>query len=153
MVLHWKTAVSSNTIEKKRVKLFLVLWYMIFLVVIWIRFDNTVDEAICQSSRVNRCCLSYMGKHMQRDHSGIAFKSNDPGCMWGILQMLDHSHWHNFKKRLPYKRHCGGRHAMGKQTWFTLTVNRLLPTFSRSYFWILLLWLHLQNILVCLCCV
>ncbi|KAK9280279.1 hypothetical protein L1049_013967 [Liquidambar formosana] len=52
-----------------------------------------------------------MGKHLQREHSNPQFEGNHPGCMWGILHILDYHYWHNVKKLLPRRRNSRGRHA------------------------------------------
>lgn len=54
-----------------------------------------------------------MRKHMRRKHSAAAFENAHPGCMWGILQVLDYHHWRHVKKMLPLRRHGGGRRSEG----------------------------------------
>ncbi|XP_057970902.1 uncharacterized protein LOC131159763 [Malania oleifera] len=54
-----------------------------------------------------------MGKHLRRKRFGVPFRSNHPGCTWGILHMLDYHRWNHVKKMLPHKRHDSRKHAMG----------------------------------------
>ncbi|KAG7949794.1 hypothetical protein I3843_13G080800 [Carya illinoinensis] len=56
-----------------------------------------------------------MGRHLERTNSGVHFEGSHPGCMWGILHILDHHHWHIAKKMRPRKKHRGlGRRASCK---------------------------------------
>ncbi|OVA05912.1 Protein of unknown function DUF3741 [Macleaya cordata] len=51
---------------------------------------------------------------LNQDHSDLLFESEPhPGCMWGILHILNFHQWHTVKKMLTYRRHSGGRHAEG----------------------------------------
>ncbi|XP_040992546.1 LOW QUALITY PROTEIN: uncharacterized protein LOC121239366 [Juglans microcarpa x Juglans regia] len=56
-----------------------------------------------------------MGRHLERTNSGVQFEGSHPGCVWGILHILDYHHWHNAKKMRQHKKHGGlGRHASCK---------------------------------------
>ncbi|KAI4334523.1 hypothetical protein L6164_019206 [Bauhinia variegata] len=57
-----------------------------------------------------------MGKHLVSSrHSTVQAHNNNPGCMWGILHILDNHHWHSVKKVFPHKKHYGGKHARYKR--------------------------------------
>ncbi|KAJ1406889.1 hypothetical protein SESBI_24701 [Sesbania bispinosa] len=51
-----------------------------------------------------------MGKHLiPSDQSTVQTRDNNPGCMWGILHILDYHHW-RVKKVLPHKRRRQARY-------------------------------------------
>ncbi|GAV68936.1 DUF3741 domain-containing protein/DUF4378 domain-containing protein [Cephalotus follicularis] len=52
-----------------------------------------------------------MGGYWQHRHSGVQFEEHQPGCMWGLLNYLDHHHWKYVKKIAPRKKHQRGRLA------------------------------------------
>ncbi|XP_052188619.1 uncharacterized protein LOC127798990 [Diospyros lotus] len=55
-----------------------------------------------------------MGKHLWREPANQQFEDNHPGCMWGILHVLDYHHWnYNVKKTRPHKKLNGPRYDKG----------------------------------------
>ncbi|KAK6942962.1 protein of unknown function DUF4378 [Dillenia turbinata] len=56
-----------------------------------------------------------MGKHFGRKHMREKKDDKPLGCLYTVLQVLDHHHWHwhNVRKSLPHKRHGHGTHVTG----------------------------------------
>lgn len=46
-----------------------------------------------------------MGRQLERQVSGVGFEDYHPGCMWGILQILDYHYWHSPKKSPLRRKH------------------------------------------------
>uniref|UniRef100_A0A7N0TV98 DUF4378 domain-containing protein n=1 Tax=Kalanchoe fedtschenkoi TaxID=63787 RepID=A0A7N0TV98_KALFE len=51
-----------------------------------------------------------MRKNVYRKQGSIQLENHHPGCMWGVLHMLDHPGFRQVRKMLPYKRHAAKRH-------------------------------------------
>uniref|UniRef100_A0A6N2MI86 DUF4378 domain-containing protein n=1 Tax=Salix viminalis TaxID=40686 RepID=A0A6N2MI86_SALVM len=55
--------------------------------------------------------LTSMGRHLRRKVSDVGFEEYRPGCMWGMLHILDYHYCHSSKK-LPLRRKNGrGKHV------------------------------------------
>ncbi|KAJ6984398.1 hypothetical protein NC653_022611 [Populus alba x Populus x berolinensis] len=46
-----------------------------------------------------------MGRQLERQVSGVGFEDYHPGCMWGILQILDYHYWHSPRKSPLRRKH------------------------------------------------
>ncbi|KAJ6895460.1 hypothetical protein NC651_021841 [Populus alba x Populus x berolinensis] len=46
-----------------------------------------------------------MGRQLERQLSGVGFEDYHPGCMWGILQILDYHYWHGHRKSPLRRKH------------------------------------------------
>lgn len=49
--------------------------------------------------------IIYMGRQLERQVSGVGFEDYHPGCMWGVLQILDYHYWHSPKKSPLRRKH------------------------------------------------
>ena len=63
-----------------------------------------------------------MGKQLQHEHSGVEFEEYQPGCLGGIVHILDYHHRNNDKKTVHQQKNHRGRRrrrAIGKQSQFS----------------------------------
>ncbi|KAB5520316.1 hypothetical protein DKX38_024635 [Salix brachista] len=52
-----------------------------------------------------------MGRHLGRKVSDVGFEDYRPGCMWGILHILDYHYCHSSKKLPLRRKHGRGKHV------------------------------------------
>ena len=62
--------------------------------------------------------LASMGKHLERKASDVGFEDCRPGCVWGILHILDYHLCHSPKKLPPRRKHGRGKHVRCKPSEF-----------------------------------
>ncbi|KAJ6777809.1 PROTEIN TRM32 [Salix koriyanagi] len=55
--------------------------------------------------------LTSMGRHLRRKVSDVGFEDYRPGCMWGMLHILDYHYCHNSKKLPLRRKHGRGKHV------------------------------------------
>lgn len=52
-----------------------------------------------------------MGRHLRRKVSDVGFEDYRPGCMWGMLHILDYHYCHSSKKLPLRRKHGRGKHV------------------------------------------
>lgn len=55
----------------------------------------------------------------------VEFEDYHPGCMWGILHVLDYHYWSNVKKMLPQRKYQKKRHIRCCANPKTISIDRL----------------------------
>lgn len=57
-----------------------------------------------------------MGKHFLMKHLDNESHEKQPGCMWGLVHVLDYHHWQsNVRKMIQHRKYDGRTHDKGKQ--------------------------------------